>query len=138
MNKAFLVGNISTDIDIRTTNSGVKLASFNLAVSRDFKDADGKRGTDFIPVTVWRNTAEYVEKYASKGDKIAVSGRIQIDSYTDKEGNRRTKTWVVADSVDLTKKPQDRLNSQPGFNFEDKNHAQSGISSDDGSSEFPF
>lgn len=138
MNKAFLVGNISTDIDIRTTNSGVKLASFNLAVSRGFKDADGKRGTDFIPVTVWRNTAEYVEKYASKGDKIVVSGRIQIDSYTDKEGNRRTKTWVVADSVDLTKKPQDRLNSQPDFNSEDKNHVQCGISSDDSSSEFPF
>lgn len=99
MNKAVLVGRLTKDPEVRTTASGIKTASFTLAVERDFKNANGEREADFIPIVTWRGAAELAEKYLSKGKQMAVSGRIQTRNYEDKEGVKHYVTEVVADEI---------------------------------------
>lgn len=99
MNKAVLIGRLTKDPEVRTTASGIKTASFTLAVDRNYKNSDGERETDFIPIVTWRGAAELAEKYLTKGKQLAVSGRIQTRNYEDKEGNRRFVTEVVADEL---------------------------------------
>ena len=99
LNKIILMGRLTRDPELRQTRSGTKVASFSLAVDRDFAGQDGKRETDFIDCVAWRGTAEFVERYFSKGDAIGVDGRIQVEDYTDKNGNKRRRFEVVADQV---------------------------------------
>lgn len=99
LNKIFLQGRIVNDIDVKTTPSGASVATFRIAVDRDFKSKDGQKETDFITIVAWRNTAEFVYKYFAKGRIILIDGRLQIRNYTDKDGNKRTSAEVVADSV---------------------------------------
>lgn len=99
LNKIFLQGRIVNDIDVKTTPSGASVATFRIAVDRDFKSKDGQKETDFITIVAWRNTAEFVYKYFAKGRMILIDGRLQIRNYTDKDGNKRTSAEVVADSV---------------------------------------
>ena len=100
LNKAVIMGRLTRDPEIKTTQSDISVCSFSVACDRDIVDkATGKRGTDFINVTAWRSTADFVGKYFSKGRMIVVVGRIQVCNYTDKDGNKRTATEIVADSV---------------------------------------
>lgn len=99
LNKIILMGRLTKDVELRHTQSGVAVASFTLACDRDFKPQNGEKETDFIEVNAWRNTAEFVSKYFSKGRMAVVEGRLQIRSFTDKDGNKRSKAEVVADNV---------------------------------------
>ena len=98
LNKCFLLGRLTKDPEIRRTNGGTAVTSFTLAVDRDFK-TNGEKDTDFIDVVAWRNTAEFVSKYFSKGRMAIVEGRLQIRDWTDKNGNKRRTAEVVADNV---------------------------------------
>lgn len=98
LNKCFLMGRMTKDPEIRRTNGGTAVTSFTLAVDRDFK-SNGEKETDFIDVVAWRNTAEFVSKYFSKGRMAIVEGRLQIRDWTDKNGNKRRTAEVVADNV---------------------------------------
>ena len=99
LNHIVLMGRLTRDPELRKTPSGVSCASFALAVDRDFKTGGGEKETDFIDVVAWRSTAEFVSKYFTKGRMAVVSGRLQIRSWTDKEGNKRRSAEVVADNV---------------------------------------
>ena len=100
LNHIVIMGRLTRDPELRRTGSGIAVASFNVAVDRDFgKNENGEKETDFIDCVAWRNTAEYVSKYVTKGRMVAVSGRLQIRSWTDKEGNKRRTAEVVADNV---------------------------------------
>ena len=100
LNHIVVMGRLVRDPELRRTGSGVAVASFCLACDRDYNPKDGgEKETDFIDVTVWRGTAEFVSKYFSKGQMAVVSGRLQIRNYTDKDGNKRRAAEIVADSV---------------------------------------
>lgn len=99
LNKIFLMGRLTRDPELRRTGSGLAVASFSLAVDRDFKSQSGEKETDFIDIVAWRNTAEFVSKYFTKGRMAVVEGRLQIRDWTDKEGNKRRNSEVVADSI---------------------------------------
>ena len=99
LNHTVLMGRLTRDPELRHTGSGTAVASFTLAVDRDYKSQNGEKETDFIDIVAWRNTAEFVSKYFTKGRMAVVSGRIQVRSYTDKEGIRRKTAEVVADSI---------------------------------------
>lgn len=100
LNHIVVMGRLTHDIELRRTANGVAVASFGLAVDRDFAPKDGgEKETDFIEVVAWRNTAEFVSKYFSKGRMAVVSGRLQVRSYTDKDGNKRRAAEIVADNI---------------------------------------
>lgn len=99
LNKIILMGRLTRDPELRRTGSGTAVAGFTLAVDRDFKAQDGARETDFIDIVAWRNTAEFVSKYFTKGRMAVVEGRLQIRDWTDKDGGKRRSAEVVADSV---------------------------------------
>ena len=96
LNKAILMGRLTRDPELRHTQSEIPVATFTLAVDRGFKGGD-ERQTDFINIVAWRGTAEFVSRWFAKGQLVAVSGRIQVRNYTDRDGNKRTATEVVAD-----------------------------------------
>ena len=99
LNKVFIMGRLTRDPELRRTQSGTAVASFSLAVDRDFKSQSGEKETDFIDVVAWRSTAEFVSKYFTKGRMAVVEGRLQIRDWTDKDGNKRRTAEVVADQV---------------------------------------
>ena len=99
LNKIFLMGRLTRDPELRRTGGGTPVTSFSLAVDRDFKGQNGEKETDFIDVVAWRNTAEFVSKYFTKGRMIVVDGRLQIRDYTDRDGVQRRAAEVVADNV---------------------------------------
>ena len=100
LNHITIMGRLTRDPEMRNTQSGVAVASFTLAVDRDFGGRDGgEKQTDFIDCTAWQHTAEFVSKYFSKGRMAVVSGRLQIDNYTDNDGNKRRSAKVIADNI---------------------------------------
>ena len=100
LNHITIMGRLVRDPEMRSTQSGVAVASFTLAVDRDFGGKDGgEKQTDFIDCTAWRHTAEFVSKYFTKGRMAVVSGRLQIDNYTDNDGNKRRSAKVIADNI---------------------------------------
>lgn len=100
LNKIVIMGRLTRDPEMRQTGSGTPVTSFSLAVERDYSGRDGgEKQTDFIDVVAWRHTAEFVDKYFAKGDMAAVSGRLQIRDWTDKDGNKRRSAEVVADNL---------------------------------------
>ena len=100
LNHIVIMGRLTRDPELRRTGSGVAVASFTLAVDRDFgKNENGERETDFIDCVAWRQTGEFVSKYFTKGRMAVVSGRLQIRSWNDKDGNKRRTAEVVADNV---------------------------------------
>ena len=99
LNHITIMGRLTRDPELRRTGSGIAVASFTVAVDRDFGGRDGgERETDFIDCVAWRNTGEFVSKYFTKGSMAVVSGRLQIRSWTDKDGNKRRTAEVVADN----------------------------------------
>ena len=103
LNHIVLMGRLTRDPELRRTGSGISVASFTLAVDRDFASKDaresGERETDFIDIVAWRSTADFVSRYFTKGRMAVVTGRLQIRNWTDKEGNKRRSAEVVADNV---------------------------------------
>lgn len=99
LNKIILMGRLTRDPELRRTGNGTVVATFSLAVDRDYKSQSGERETDFIDVVAWRSTAEFVSKYFTKGRMAVAEGRIQVRDWTDKDGARRRSTEVVVDNV---------------------------------------
>ncbi|MGI6091176.1 MAG: single-stranded DNA-binding protein [Saccharofermentanales bacterium] len=99
MNKAILMGRLTRDPELRTTSNNVSVCTFTLAVDRNYKNRDGERLTDFIPIVVWRQQADFVSKYFSKGQRMLVVGSIQPRSYEDQSGQKRYVTEVIAEEV---------------------------------------
>lgn len=100
LNHITIMGRLTRDPELRRTGSGVAVASFTVAVDRDFSGKDGgENETDFIDCVAWRGTGEFVSKYFNKGSMAVVSGRLQIRAWTDKDGNKRRTAEVVADNV---------------------------------------
>ena len=100
LNRIILMGRLTRDPELRRTQSGTAVASFTLAVERDFKDQNsGQKATDFIDVVAWRQTGEFVSRYFTKGRMAVVEGRLQMRDWTDRDGNKRRSAEVVADSV---------------------------------------
>lgn len=99
MNEAILMGRLTRDPEMRSTQSGTPVCSFTVAVDRNFRTQSGERQTDFINCVAWRQTAEFVSKYFTKGRMIAIVGSIQSRNYTDKDNNKRTAVEVVVDKV---------------------------------------
>ena len=116
LNHIVLMGRLTRDPELRRTGSGLAVASFSLAVDRDFGNREtGERETDFIDIVAWRNTAEFVSKYFTKGRMAVVSGRLQIRNWTDKEGNKRRSAEVVADNVYFGDSRRDNQSGDNGF-----------------------
>ena len=127
LNKIIIMGRLTRDPELRRTGSGTAVTSFSLACDRDFKSQSGDKETDFIDVVAWKNTAEFVSKYFSKGRMAVVEGRLQIRDWTDKAGNKRTTAEVVADNVYFADSKRSESNDNQKENF----NALSGRLSDD-------
>ena len=121
LNKIILMGRLTRDPELRRTQSGTAVASFTLAVDRDYKPQDGERETDFIDIVAWRGTGEFVSKYFSKGRMAVVEGRLQVRDWTDKDGNKRRSTEVVADNVYFgdSKRPESGTPAEPSGEFQE-------------------
>ena len=119
LNHIVVMGRLTHDPELRKTASGVSVASFSVAVDRDFSQQDGKKETDFLDVVAWRNTAEFAAKYFTKGRMAVVSGRLQIRNWEDKEGNKRRTAEILAENIYFgdSKKDDDAASaaSAPGF-----------------------
>lgn len=98
-NKVILIGNMTADPELSQTVSGVSVCSFSIAINRKYKDQSGNNACDFIDIVAWRNTAEFVTRYFKKGNPILICGQLQVRNWTDKQGNKRYTTEVVADEV---------------------------------------
>ena len=141
LNKIIIMGRLTRDPELRRTGSGTAVTSFSMACDRDFKSQSGDKETDFIEVVAWKNTAEFVSKYFSKGRMAVVEGRLQIRDWTDKAGSKRTTAEVVADNVYFADSKRSESNDNQKENF----NALSGRLNDDfvpapndDTSELPF
>lgn len=101
MNKVFLIGNLTRDPELSETASGVAVCHFAIAVSRSYSSQDGERQTDFFNCTAWRGLAENIARYMKKGNKVAVSGSIQLRNYEDNQGVKRTAVDIIAQDVEF-------------------------------------
>lgn len=101
MNKFFITGRLTKDVEKQTTQSGVSVARFSVAVDRAFKDEQGNKQTDFFNVVAWRKLADLCADYLAKGRQVAIVGQVQNRSYEDNDGNKRTVTEVIAESVEF-------------------------------------
>lgn len=116
LNQINIMGRLTKDPELRRTGSGTAVASFTIACDRDFRNKEsGEKETDFIDCVAWGSTAEFLEKYFSKGRMIVVSGRLQKRNYTDKDGNKRYATEVVADSVYFGDSKKEDTQSAPQY-----------------------
>ena len=127
LNKIILMGRLTRDPELRRTQSGTAVASFTLAVDRDYKPQDGERETDFIDIVAWRGTGEFVSKYFTKGRMAVVEGRLQVRDWKDKDGNKRRSTEVIADNVYFADSKRSESNDNQKENF----NALSGRLNDD-------
>ena len=100
MNQFYFVGNLTKDPEVRTTNAGIKVCNFTIAINRRMKN-NGEQQTDFFNIVAWRQLAELCERYLSKGKKVAITGSIQMRNYEDKNGIKRTAVDFLADEVEF-------------------------------------
>ena len=133
LNKIDIMGHLTRDPELRRTGSGVAVASFTVAVDRDFGN-NGEKETDFIDCVAWRQTGEFVSKYFTKGSIIVVSGRLQIRSWTDKDGNKRRTAEVVADNCYFGESKKYDIATSGGFQAPAKDFARL----DDDDVQLPF
>ena len=116
LNHITIMGRLTRDPELRRTGSGIAVASFTVAVDRDFADKQsGEKETDFIDCVAWRQTGEFVSKYFTKGRMIVVDGRLQIRGWTDKDGNKRRTAEIVADNVYFGDSKNDSGNQNSGY-----------------------
>ena len=129
LNVCIIMGRLTRDPELRRTNSGKPVASFTVAVDRDYAPEGQEKETDFIDCVAWNGTAEFVDKYFKKGSMIVVNGRLQLRSWTDKDGNKRRSVEVLASNVYFgeSKKSQEGNNTtQPQYNHPGANNAPAG------------
>ena len=117
LNHITLMGRLTRDPELRRTQSGIPVASFTLACDRDFGTKGQEKETDFVDVVAWRNTAEFVSKYFTKGRMAVVSGRLQIRNWTDKDGSKRRNAEILADNVYFGDSKQDGSQKQSAPEF---------------------
>lgn len=116
LNKIVIMGRLTRDPELRYTQSGTPVASFSVAVDRDFPDKQsGEKATDFIDVVAWRHTAEFAHKYFAKGKMAVVSGRLQIRDWEDQNGNKRRSAEIVADSIYFGESKRDSADAGNGM-----------------------
>ena len=101
MNTVCLMGRLVADPELRSTQTGVSVTSFGLAVERNYVQADGSRTTDFIDCVAWKGVADFITKYFRKGEMIAIVGNIQTRNFEDKNGNKRKATEVIVDNANF-------------------------------------
>lgn len=130
MNNICIIGNITKDIELKETESGVKYTRFSIAVNRKFKNENGDYDTDFFNIVAWRGTAEFISNYFGKGKRIAISGRLQTNKYTDKDGNERIGTEIVANDAQIIEKKPSEDNSTPEAQT-NENKAENSVSGED-------
>lgn len=111
MNKVFLIGRLTRDPELRYTSSNLPVATFSLAVNRNFTSQSGERETDFINIVVWRKQAENIKNYLTQGSQVAVDGRIQTRTYDGEDGKKRYITEVIADNVQFLDTKSSRENA---------------------------
>ncbi len=116
INSVIIMGRLTYDPELRTTPNGISVVRFQVACDRNFSKSGEERKADFIDVTAWRQTAEFVSRYFRKGSMIAVEGSIQTDNFTDKDGNKRKSVQVVANNVSFCgSKAESGTTSNPVF-----------------------
>ena len=133
MNKVILVGRLTRDPEVKNTTTGKAVATFTLAVDRRFKNKDGQKEADFVPIVVWGKQAEIAGQYLSKGSQIGVSGRLQVRSYDAQDGQRRYVTEVVADEINFlssSRKDSTGGYQQPSTPRSDNNMSVMGLDED--------
>lgn len=138
MNAVILVGRATKDIELRRTGSGTAVASFTLAVNRDFRTQDGQEA-DFIQCVAWKKTAELLEQYVHKGDRIAVSGSIRTRNYTGNDGRKVYITEVLANSIEFIETKREMQSDSPSV--QNKSNSYNGWGNtgyDLDNSELPF
>lgn len=113
MNKVILIGRTTKQVETRSTSTGKQVATFTIAVDRNFKNQAGEKETDFFNVVCWRGLAETVEKYLGKGRLIAVSGRLQNRNYEAKDGTKRYITEIIASEVQFLERAKDGQAQEP-------------------------
>lgn len=143
LNHITIMGRLTKDPELRRTGNGTAVASFTVAVDRDFSSNDsGEKETDFIDCVAWRQTGEFVSKYFSKGRMAVVSGRLQIRSWTDNDGNKRRNAEVIADNVYFGDSKRESNSEYTGFVPNDSipaaSTAQDFAVIDDEDSQLPF
>lgn len=144
LNTAIIMGRLTADPELRTTQTGLSVTSFTVAVDRNYKSGD-ERQTDFINVVAWRGTADFVSRYFKKGQMIAVQGSIQTRSYEDKNGNKRTAVEIVADNVSFCGSKTEsgnaygapRVDTAPAVSYQSANAGSFSVLPDDNQG-FPF
>ena len=138
LNKAILMGRLTADPELRRTQNNTAVTSFTLAVNRSFARAGEQAQTDFIDIVAWSSTAEFVSKWFHKGQLVAVSGRIQVRNWEDKQGQKRKSVEVVADEVFFAEPKRDSQFREdlPSFNMSPVGNEFSELSDDDG--DLPF
>ena len=125
LNVVAIMGRLAADPQMRQTQSGKSVASFRVAVDRGRKDANGQNQTDWLDVVAWDKTADFVSRYFPKGSMVAVTGRLQIRNYQDKNGNNRTAIEIVANQVSFCGEKKQEKSFQPA-NENALNFAQGG------------
>ena len=139
LNRVIMMGRLTSEPECKNTQSGTTFCRFTIAVDRDFADKDGNRQTDFFGILAWKGTADFVNKYFHKGQMIAVQGRLQTGTYTDKEGVTRKSFDIVADQVYFAEGKRDNSNQQSNKNvnveYEDHQPAETFVQVSD---DLPF
>ncbi|MFE2774553.1 single-stranded DNA-binding protein [Aerococcus urinaeequi] len=125
MNSVQLIGRLTKDIDLRYTQSGTAVGSFNLAVERNFKNADGERETDFIRCQIWRKAAENLGKFTSKGSLIGIEGSVQTRNYENNQGQRVYVTEINVENFTLLESKKDSQNNQMANDYSSQNATDS-------------
>lgn len=114
LNHIVTMGRLVRDPELRHTQSGIPVTSFTIACDRDYKDANGDKATDFLDIVAWRNTAEFVSKYFTKGRMAVIDGRLAIRLWLDQDGNKRRNAEIVANSVNFgDSRPQNQAAPAP-------------------------
>lgn len=141
MNKVILIGRLTKDPELRfTAGSGVAVTTFTLAVDRNFSNQQGEKTADFIPIVVWRKLAEVCANNLTKGQQIAVSGRIQTRSWDGNDGKKRWATEVVADEIKFLSRPSSSAAGAPYTGGNDNNDEEyyEGFTPIDDENNLPF
>lgn len=140
MNKVILIGRLTKDPELTTTQNDVKRASFTLAVDRRFLDKDGNRQADFLPCVAWRGTAEFVGKYFTKGKKMALTGSVQTRSYDAQDGTKRYVTEINVDEVEFVepKGQSDQGTQSTAVTVYEPGHAEAAMTEAESYDDLPF
>ena len=108
-----MIGNVCKDVEMHTTQGGVKRADFTLAVNRPYRNSQGQREADFIRCVTWRERAEFAEKYLAKSKKISVVGSLQVRTYDTQDGQKRTVSEVVVDEIEFVTPAEKQQQNAP-------------------------